>query len=188
MMINEAKELYLAFGIAIESCKKDKPSAIAVIECCFEVAGQYWQKLKHRLVGYHFPSEAEEIYFFKTVKPLFTSAIEYYGLLAHSQLFKDSGPDGDSLKKFYCREIQRLDKFKEANHDFYVYYTSGANHNDAAWFTRANNDGGNFLKAKPHDLDCNSATRYDYLVSTLIALEKYAVFLQANTPITGTGG
>jgi hypothetical protein len=99
-MIREAKAFYQTLETALDACKKDQPSAIAVIECCFEVANHYWPKIKALLAGYIFQSEAEEIYFFKTIKPLFTSAIEYYGLLAHAQLFKDSSPDGESFLHF----------------------------------------------------------------------------------------
>ena len=176
-MIEEGNELYASLEAAIEACSTQIGPPIAVIECCFQAASHYWDLLKIRLNGYAFPSEAAEIFFFRNIKPLFTSAIEYYGLLAYAQLFKDSEADAAVLQKFFCRERQRLDKFAAANHDFYQYYKSGATDFDDLWFVRANNDGGNFVKAKPHDIDSAAATRYDYLISSILALEKYVDYL-----------
>ncbi len=156
----------------LASCAGKKLPAITELECCFQICSNYWEKIKCEVIDHAFVSDKDEILFFKTVKPLFTCEIEYYGLLCHAQLFKDGITDIEALKKIWLREIMRLDKFINENCSFYNYYKNGNDENDISWFTRANNEGSNFLKAKSHDLDSGATTSHDYLVSTLLALEK----------------
>ena len=182
-MIEEAKELYASLEASIAACNNHPGTPLEIIECCFQAANQYWSLMKNRLNGYVFPSQEEEIFFFRHIKPLFTSAIEYYGLLAHAQLFKDHVADEVECGRFLDRELKRLDKLTQTNHAFFEYYTTGATANDTLWFVRANNDGGNFVHAKPYDLDGESTTRYDYLISSFLALEKYGVYLRGIYPV-----
>ncbi|MEI9909759.1 MAG: RteC domain-containing protein [Bacteroidota bacterium] len=172
-MKERAIQLYRVMQNDLAECVSRKLLPITELECCFQVCSNYWEKIKHKVIAHSFSSEMDEILFFKMMKPLFTSEIEYYGLLCHAQLFKDSTTDIEDLRQFWLREIMRLEKFINENCSFYNYYKNGNDENDISWFTRANNDGSNFLKAKSHDLDSGAATSHDYLISTLLALEKY---------------
>ena len=51
------------------------------IECCFHICNNYWGQVRERLIHYEFNTRHDEIEFFKIIKPLFTSQIEYYGLI-----------------------------------------------------------------------------------------------------------
>ena len=161
----------------IELCKAKKLPADEEIERCFLIAKGYWKTLQERLEGYVFYTTEEEIYFFKDIKPLFTAEIEYYNLLYHTRLFQPQY-DPVQVKAFWEREARRLQKFKEEQEEFYIYYKVGCTARDEDYFVRANNDFSNFIEAKVYDLNSDAATSGDQLVSGILALERYNAYVQ----------
>lgn len=148
------------------------------LDCCFQICTSYWAIVKDRVASCDFETINEEIYFFKKIKPLFTSEIEYYGFVSFAEITKEKEADPVELQRFWSNETLRMEKFIKANQDFYEYYKSGKSDKDAIFFTRENSDLSNFLKAKPYDLETNATTSHDYLVSGILALEKYQNYLQ----------
>jgi hypothetical protein len=141
----------------MEGCKKWRPDTKAEIECCFNAGRVHWGQIERKMIEYRFESKEEEIEFYKHVKPLFKSHIEFYNRVYHSELFKPVESPGE-MKEFWIREQQRLDKFILDNADFFAYYKSGRTDRDAAYF---------LLR---EDVD-------DLLV-TLLALKKYSIYIQ----------
>jgi len=92
-------------------------------EGALEIIQRHWASFKKEILGYQFASLQEEIDFFKVMKPLFTSKMEYFLLLA------------DDIKNPYLRHK----RFKEEHADFYQYYTSGRTENDHEWFIQRSN-------------------------------------------------
>ena len=84
------------------------------------VAEKHWNALKKAMIDYRFGSGEEEVYFFKNVKPLFTSKLELFHL----------------LKAGIINPFIRLETFKEKHTDFYQYYQSGRTDKDREWFVR----------------------------------------------------
>lgn len=84
------------------------------------IAEKHWNALKDTMEHYVFESLDEEIYFFRKVKPLFTSKLQYYHL----------------LKAGIPNPFMRLQKFKEKHNSFYVYYKGGSTSQDDKWFVR----------------------------------------------------
>jgi hypothetical protein len=66
---------------------------------CFKICVEYWTKLKDQVKLQQFADEAEEIWFFKTMKPKFTALIEYYTLVYHAELFMPSLREHSGKKK-----------------------------------------------------------------------------------------
>jgi hypothetical protein len=112
-----------------------------------------------------FDSTRDEIDYYKTVKPLFKSQIEYYNLIYQGELLRPK--ERSELKEFWLREQQRLDKFIQENHEFYTYYKSGATNLDEDYFlaTGFTDDQGNPLY-------------YDNLIANILALERYMACIQ----------
>lgn len=150
-------------------CKKS-------IEQCFIIAGNYWSELKAAVAEYKFRSLEEEIYFFKTVKPLFTTELEYYSLLYHTMLFCPL--DAVRQKQFWEREARRLDDFKEQHKVFLVYYRAGDTSEDPVYYVRANDSHAMDGEIAAYDGDPNSKTSYDQLIAKLWALERYNEYVQ----------
>jgi hypothetical protein len=142
------------------------------IEACFGSCYRYWSLVSAKAMNYPFSGLAEEIEFFKKIKPLFVAQMDYYQLLYHALLFQpETTPE--LLQSFWQRESQRLPDFIQDHHSFYFYYTTGGTWQDADLFTRRPATG---LTEEPHSAS-------DHLVSRLLALQRYADHLQENNNI-----
>jgi hypothetical protein len=174
-MKEKAKHLYQQLQQDLQHCEEKNVCGLARIECCYQTANKYWLLLRTDLMDHEFASIEEEIDFFKSIKPLFTSEIVYYSLVYHAELFQPT--KNSELRNLLLRERNRLSKFVWNNPDFYDYYKSGQNDKDEFYFTRANNDLSNIINAPIHDADSTTATSHDYLVAQIIALERYDKYL-----------
>jgi len=160
----------------LENCRKKNLVFIAEVECCFHICERYWARLRNEVVHYVFEDEKEEIDFFKIIKPKFTSEVEYYSLLYHAELFKPV--DGSSeIMNFWNRETKRFEKFVGANRKFYEYYKNGSTRKDKIFFTRSNNSLSNFPAASD-DLEEKANSSHDWLIASLLALEKYTKYVK----------
>lgn len=161
-----------------EACRKKQLGIIQELGCCFHICTWHWSVIKELVAAYEFENIVDEIHFFKEIKPRFVSEIEYLGYVSFAELSKAKETDSYELQKFWNNESQRMEKFIKANNGFYEYYKSGRTDKDELFFTRINNDLSNFLKAKPYDLESKATTSHDYLVATILALEKYQIYVQ----------
>jgi hypothetical protein len=143
------------------------------LEHGFAIAYRHWHLVKQKLAGYRFKNELQEIEFFKTLKPLFTSEIEYYALLYHSLLFEPSG--GQDAIDFWRREHGRLDKFEKENSGFLSCYHDEHCSMLPFYFLRKSCLPALPLEVKIYD-DDTSVTNGDRLVATWLALKKYAEY------------
>ncbi len=80
-MNEQVKLLYQKLLIDIEKCRRNSVSEIEQIECSFKISINYWEDIKKQLVGYVFENKHEEINFYKSIKPKFTSYIEYFTMV-----------------------------------------------------------------------------------------------------------
>src|SRR6202040_4359461 len=78
-------------------------------------------------------SKEDEIEFYKKVKPLFKSQIEFYNLLYQAEIFKPHDEAG-TMKEFWILEQQKLDRFIKDNSDFYIYYKNQVTNQDEEYF------------------------------------------------------
>src|ERR1700693_5194074 len=137
--------LYKYMQREIESCKKSNADKKAEIECCFNIGLKYWTQIQMGIDAENFESTSDEIEYYKTVKPLFKSQIEYYNLVYQAELLKPK--ERSELKEFWFKEQQRFNKFIQENQEFYLYYKSGSTRLDDEYFLSAGytDDHGNSL-------------------------------------------
>lgn len=147
------------------------------IEACFKCSLDYWGQVKQLVKRRDFPSPVEEIHFFKKVKPLFTSLIEYYTHRYHAVLFMPVD-DTQELKRFWKWEMRNIQRFYENNEEFWHYMQNGATDKDTEYFLRAANNTPPLQHGRVHDLDPETATSHDYLVTMIAAYELYNNFIQ----------
>jgi hypothetical protein len=150
------------------------------VENCFLVALDCWHELRGRLLRHSFENEAEEIEFFKMIKPRFTSEIEYYGLICQSLLFQPEPNRQDEVRAFWTRERGRLEKLVSSNKSFFDYYLSGCTELDHQYFLR------DCYKTAPVDLSCfyvddeSTSCGFDHLVASLLAQQRFNSFVIEN--------
>lgn len=145
------------------------------IESCYEISDRYWTTAKQKLIKFEFHSKQEEIFFFKKIKPAFTSEIEYFKLLYNLEVVITSDKQID---KFLLLERKRLQRFINHNSDFYAYYKDDRSDLDETYFLRANNKSNHKSNLRPYDNEKRARTSHDHLVAAIKALEKYEKYLQ----------
>jgi hypothetical protein len=98
----------------------------------FSIALEYWLRIKVKFLAKEVKDE-EEIYFFKTVKPIFASWMEYYLLIGKSNLSIVSWEDQSS---YWEQETKRYQEFCEVQSEFIRYYESNDTKYDKEFFLR----------------------------------------------------
>jgi len=164
--------------------ESEKPE-LEKIEACFKCSLDYWNKVKQLVKEFGFRTTGEEIHFFKKIKPLFTARIEYYTQRYHALLFMPVN-DEEELRRFWEWEMRKIERFKENNEEFCRYMREGATDKDTEYFLRSADNTPPLLHGRVHDLDPETATSHDYLVTMIAAYELYNRFIQEK--IKGLGG
>jgi hypothetical protein len=176
LLIQYAHEkMYRMLRRELEECLASGTSKNSIEEC-FIIAGNYWSELRAAVAEYNFQTEEEEILFFKTVKPLFTTELEYYSLLYHTLLFCPFDPVRQ--KQFWERECRRLRDFMEQHPEFVIYHKSGVTDKDRCYYLRANDSHELDDELEAYDKEPSSRTSHDHLISRLWALERYNEYAQ----------
>lgn len=157
------------------SCRKKQHPPQHEIEACFAITSNYWNQVKQKLITHHFKTDGTEIEFFKTLKPKFTSQIEYYCLLYHACLFQPQ--DNISAINFWSREYRRLENYLTENKSFVRCYRDEACELLPFYFLRRFYLPGQATQVKIYDDDNGNLTNGDPLVSTLLALIQFQQYV-----------
>lgn len=131
-------------------------------------------KIKNYVSSYAFESIAEEVHFFKEVKPQFYSKYIYYINVYNFLTQKPTG--SETIQYDYIQmHLAELKTFFDHNRSFYSYYRSGMTQMDESYYTR----GGFDVHAELEDFeeDEQYSTSHDYKLSKLIANEKFQDYL-----------
>jgi hypothetical protein len=140
-----------------------------------KVSKKAMSKLKNYISSYDFKSHAEEIHFFKEIKPLFYSKYIYYISVYNFLTQKPTGSE-TILRDYIQMHLAELKTFFDHNRAFYSYYRSGMTQLDDIYYTR----GGFDVHAELEDFeeDDQYSTSHDYKLSKIIANEKFQDYLK----------
>ncbi|PRY03644.1 RteC protein [Pontibacter ummariensis] len=139
------------------------------------------QELKKLVIDYSFQNEADEIEFFRYIKPKFTSLLIYHSRLALIELRLPLGSLKD-VRKHYENELLLIRFFYDDHLQFYHYLNSGATFLDAKYFVRGNCDfpfyySVSALSTSALDTDTRFTTHYDFIVACFQASERLRDYL-----------
>lgn len=121
-------------------------------------------ELKTFTRNYKFRNQAEEIQFFKEVKPVFLSQYFYYKKVFAIRLF-DSFKDRKACQANYHLLLHRLEVFAKKNREFYEYCMSDNTFFDSHYFIRSKQN------HKSLDLDESFSSGYDTKLGKILANE-----------------
>lgn len=142
------------------------------VEAAFKAAVNSWEVVKKELAHYSFKDKAEEIDFYKNVKPRFTCYMEYLPLVFLGISYRPAADE--AIRIFFWREeTKKLQKFEEKHIDFVNYYKSGRTDNDWQYFLPENYDLAEYTVSKIYDMDGEFMTSHDHLVASLLGHEMY---------------
>jgi hypothetical protein len=143
---------------------------IALVEKCIH-------KLQKQIVGQDFETQADEIYFFKHVKPQIFSKLIYYIRLFSIESKRPRGKDVAQIK-YLQQQIDKLQTFFNENLEFYNYYRRGAMSMDEQYFVRGNRDLRMPLESFHFLIDDQFSTCQDGTVATIMAYDMLIVYLR----------
>ena len=139
-------------------------------------------ELRNLIEEYDFKSAAEEIRFFKDVKPLFSASLIFWSQLFQLRLHQPVGGKG-IIRKYWKAELHYLSRFFEQNIGLYEYLRSKGSDMDELYFLRNRTESETSLNSP--DLNPHFTTAKDHLVAKILAsdrLEQYIVqFLKNET-------
>lgn len=144
------------------------PKAIKIITMLLE-------KLKAQLSKYRFKNKAEEIEFFREIKPQWVSTLIYYQEVYSIELRKPLG-SGKTIRRYYNKELAKINAFVTDNREFYHYYRSGNRSLDNFYFLQKSNP--ELLHGFNFRLDKDFSTSHDYLVAKILANDRLVRYIE----------
>jgi hypothetical protein len=178
-MISFANDEFQKLEKRLTEVLQDSDSIINQAERSVDIILQSIDSLKSHLITNPFANIAEEILFFKQIKPKFTSKLIY-----NVELLKIEGkrPIGSfkTQQKYLMRQLTKLENFFEDNVDFYQYYRSGNTFLDEKYFVRNVFDIRLHHDAYIFDYDSSFSTSHDFKVAKIAANEILRNYLNSS--------
>ncbi|MBX0335374.1 RteC domain-containing protein [Pontibacter sp. HSC-14F20] len=176
-MIQQANQLYEGLTQQLRETEALPSSSPAQRrEHLLQHIRQVIEVLKQQVIAHTFPDEAEEILFFKEIKPKFTSLLIYHARLALIELKKPLGSLQD-LRRHYENELLLIRVFYDHHVQLYQYLLSGSTYLDSRLFVRGKADLPYQYSTSSMDTDTRFSTHYDYIVARLEANRRLGEYL-----------
>ncbi|SFB91333.1 RteC protein [Algibacter lectus] len=146
-------------------------------EKAIEVILKTIKYLKTTITKTKFKTDAEEIKFFKEIKPQFTSKLIYYNTLFKIEMKRPNGGNR-IVKKYYNNELVKLKAFFDNELEFYKYYRSGSSYLDHKYFLRTKFDIKMSLDNSYFEANTNFSTSHDFKVAKILANDLIQLYLE----------
>ncbi|UEA87604.1 RteC domain-containing protein [Alistipes senegalensis] len=159
--------------------KKIENSDLNILKKSLEaslVLGDAFQRLRDFITNYTFKSDAEEIEFFKVIKPRLYHRLIYYRKVYNIEMNRPVGVD--SQKAYLIDEIKAINRYNNKHSDFTFYYRSGMTHLDSLYYLRNRNDTALYLESFHYERDPKFSTNADFKVAKLLANELLSTYLK----------
>lgn len=137
----------------------------------------YLQELLHHvkedIIKEGFADKAEEIRFFKEIKPNILGKLIYYNKVYRIETACPA-ENGNLYQNYFALQLRGLQQeYKEhiCNSDFYRYYRSGRTDRDEHYYSLGNINYYDGLNSFVFEIDPNFSTYFDYKVAKIIANE-----------------
>ena len=133
---------------SIDSLERSGNNTIKKSQEASRILGDIFDRLKEYIISYEFKNEAEEIEFFKEMKPRLFCKLIYYRKLYNIEMMRPVASI-ESQKEYLKEELDVINKYTGKRLDFIRYYRSGATYLDKlyffAWSDRYGTISGGFL-------------------------------------------
>ena len=147
-------------------------------ECSIEVLKKFLNELKNFVVTYLFDNQADEIHFFKEIKPSIYSKLIYFVEIFNLQSRRPTGSISVQ-KKYFQKELKKMESFFFENLEFYQYYRNKMTYLDDKYFVRGKLDIRLYSDPFVYDTDPGFSTGHDYKVARIMANDLLSVYLNS---------
>jgi hypothetical protein len=135
------------------------------------------EKLKSAVLLHSFPNKAEEMFFFRNLKPKLAARLIYFNDIYTIQTNKPIG-NKKEIRKFFNRELAKLNTYFEENIEFYRYLRTGNHSLDKQYFLRSKSNIKHTLDSFYYQADQRFSTSHDYKVAKIKANEELRMYLE----------
>lgn len=156
--------------------KTDNP--IHTAELAIKILIPAFEKLKTAFLKYTFANKAEEINFFREIKPQFASKLIYYNEIYNIETSKPFGSK-KTIRKHFNAELLKLQVFFNENAELYKYIRTGNQSLDNKYFVRGKHDLRHTLDSFYFQADQRFSTSHDYKVARIIANNKIKTYIES---------
>jgi hypothetical protein len=139
---------------------------------------KYISRLKKFINNYVFENNAEEINFFKNIKPRFLEKLIYFQKVYKIQFHLPLGYS-ETVKNYYLKELEKINDFFKTNNEFYSYYRTGSDTLDQIYFIRKEPDSWLLLNFEDYETDMLFTTIYDQKLAKILAFKQISEFLKS---------
>jgi hypothetical protein len=168
--------LLIELNEKLETQNFKEVSYIKIVENSIFICEEYHLKLKEFIKNYKFESDQEEIDFFKTLKPKFTSKLYYFISVFNLELQRPS--TSQEIQKLYLQDqLAKIKAFKDANTETYKYFRSNATFLDEKCFLRNKRDLRLFLDPIVYQFDENFSTSHDHKIAIILAYDELELYI-----------
>lgn len=178
-MLSFANQQFQALEKELAELQQDSDSIIQESERSIDAILRSIDALKNHLLSHPFESIAEEVLFFKQIKPKFTSKLIYNIELLKIESRRPIG-SFKAQQKYLLKQLAKLESFFEDNIEFYQYYRSGNTFLDDKYFVRNVFDIRLHQDAYVFDYDSNFSTSHDSKVARIMANELLRNYLNTS--------
>lgn len=154
----------------------EQDNTIKLCEEGVRICNRALEKCKNYLIQKEFKTKAEEIKFFKELKPVITSKLKYYHLVFKLENGKPQSEEAQKL--YYEKELASIDNYFQSNIEFITYYKTGNEYMDVNYFTRSNTEVNLMADDNYYLSDKKFSTPYDSKVALMIAYELLAIYIR----------
>jgi hypothetical protein len=155
----------------------DYDNPIHMCDKSIESIIKYLKVLKAFILDNQFQNKEEEIFFFKNIKPKFTSKLIYFKKVRKLETCKPLGSKRIQ-RKYLDQELNKLNVYFCENMEFYNYYRLGSDFIDGRIFTRNNDEIEYNLETFYYELDHRFSTTHDFKAATILANEIFQRYIE----------
>ena len=135
-----------------------------------------YSQLRKLVSDYVFPTNEDEILFFKEIKPNILDKYQYFSKFYSIEMKCPIG-NNEIIKEYLNQELEELTRFFRDNLDFYQYYRSKSTYMDNLYFVRKKTDIQLLLDSFQYDRDPLFSTEYDYKIAKILCNEMLRIYL-----------
>lgn len=170
------QKMYTDLLRSLDDINQEDLDILTKSESCIIQIDSVIRKLKIKVTTYHFESIAEEVYFFKELKPKFIAEFLFYQQILNIESDKPhSGKK--TLQKYYLSKIKTIEMQADEDKDFYNYYLRNATYLDQKYFVRHYFDLKMKLPEQLYNYDESFTTSHDYKVAEIMASQKIVSYI-----------
>ncbi|MGG7437402.1 RteC domain-containing protein [Chryseobacterium arthrosphaerae] len=176
-IFKRTSQLLEDLDLKINEVCADGNDLIKISEKALLVIDESIRKLKLLVSTHHFDHIAEEVFFFKKLKPQFISKFIYYSEILDIESHKPAAGN-KTVKKYYEAEQEKLRNFYLEHSEFYSYYKRDATYLDHKIFVRNSYDLKMKLSSGFYNYDPNFTTSHDHLIARFISNQQFDHYLK----------